>query len=157
MFRNEHAFDPWISQYSAQFSVPMWVIQTTIGKESSFDPKAFDGDARGLMQLEEPTARDLGLRGSVGDDQTHEGGLYEPQLSIQLGTKYLAQLAARYPGMTWDRIYSAYNVGHYAPGEDGTLPDQTNVDEWGAIADYFNPAWRDAVELTGGPTRPRTE
>lgn len=163
MYRNENAFDDVIAQWSNRYSVPVWVIKATIGKESAFDPTAYNptdpgSGSRGLMQIAEATARDLGLRGAIGDDTTRTGGLYEPGINVQLGTKYLSQLADRYPGESWDRIYSAYNVGHLEELDNGLLVDQDNVDAWGRVADYFNPGWRSSTGATdagGNPTTPR--
>lgn len=161
MFTNENTYDDVVTQWAARYQVPVWVIKTTIGKESGFDKRAFNDDdpgtgARGLMQILEGTARDLGLKGTVGDDNTRTAGLYEPALNVQLGTKYLRQLYDRYPGETWDRIYAAYNAGHIAELDNGALINQPNVDGWSSIADYFSPGWRGAGSTDAGadPTSP---
>lgn len=154
MFVNENAFDDVISNWSSHYAVPVWVIKTTIGKESGFDSGAFNPDdpsgSRGLMQIEETTARALGLRGTIGDDTTRTGGLYEPGINVQLGAKLLRQLLDRYPGEPWDAIYSAYNVGSLQRFDSGQYVDQANVNGWGTIADYFSPGWRSAVTAPGG-------
>jgi soluble lytic murein transglycosylase-like protein len=162
-FAHENDFDEWVDGWSDHYDVPAWVIKATIGTESSFRATAYDGSSRGLMQLELPTARGLGYQGPIGDDATHAGGLYEPETNIQLGTKYLAQLRDRYPGIDWDGIYSAYNLGHLSPHADGTYPNETNVNHWRANADYFNPGWRTLPDVgdggpdPGNPSTPRTE
>ena len=65
-------------------------------------------DARGLMQLLPGTAalvaRRNGLAWAGGDS------LYEPTTNIELGTRYLAQMAARYNGAPW-LASAAYNAG----------------------------------------------
>jgi len=147
MFNAESAFDPIVFANSAKYGVPPWVIKATIGKESSFNPKAYRaepaiGDAsRGLMQILLSTAKDLGLRGDPGDDVLKIGGLYEPALNIQLGTKLLAQLRSRYTSSPWDDIYAAYNAGSILRS-GGVLANEANVAGWRRLASYFNPSWQ---------------
>ncbi|WP_333680259.1 transglycosylase SLT domain-containing protein [Dyella sp.] len=65
-------------------------------------------DARGLMQLlpsaGAEVARRSGLPWNGGDS------LYDPATNIELGTRYLAQLAARFDGSPW-LASAAYNAG----------------------------------------------
>jgi soluble lytic murein transglycosylase len=65
-------------------------------------------DARGLMQLVPSTAvtvaRRNGLAWNGGDS------LYDPATNIELGTRYLSQLADRFDGSTW-LASAAYNAG----------------------------------------------
>lgn len=80
-----------------------------IRAESAWMTDARSGaDARGLMQLLPGTAslvaRRNGLAWSGGDS------LYEPTTNIILGTRYLAQMAARYNGAPW-LASAAYNAG----------------------------------------------
>lgn len=102
-------FDDEIRASSVRHRIPEAWIRATIATESNWDPRAFRaepqiGDAsRGLMQLLERTARGLGYRGDVD-------GLFDPETNIDLGTKLLAQLRARW-GDDVRRIYSAYNSG----------------------------------------------
>lgn len=102
-------YDLLIAEASQRYMVPFDWIKAFIGTESNFDPRAFRdepriGDSsRGLMQMLESTARDMGLKGSA--DQ-----LYDPAISIDLGAKYMRWLIDRY-GMIYEEIYSAYNSG----------------------------------------------
>jgi soluble lytic murein transglycosylase len=80
-----------------------------IRAESAWMTDARSGaDARGLMQLLPGTAalvaKRNGLSWSGGDS------LYEPTTNIVLGTRYLAQMAARYNGAPW-LASAAYNAG----------------------------------------------
>lgn len=65
-------------------------------------------DARGLMQLlpsaGAEVARRNGLPWNGGDS------LYDPAINIELGTRYLAQLAGRFDGSPW-LASAAYNAG----------------------------------------------
>ena len=160
MYAREHDFDDEIAEASSETGVPEWVIRTTIGTESSFNPAAFNGSdpgsgSRGLMQLELATARGLGYDGEPGNDATKSGGLYSPSENIRLGALLLAQLRDRYPAARWDQVYGAYNAGAIRRRTDGSLVNQSNVDRWGRIADYFNPTWR--VEGAGSLLPPGEE
>ncbi|SFW53541.1 transglycosylase SLT domain-containing protein [Luteibacter sp. UNCMF366Tsu5.1] len=80
-----------------------------IRAESAWMSDARSGaDARGLMQLLPGTAalvaKRNGLAWAGGDS------LYEPTTNIELGTRYLAQMAARYNGAPW-LASAAYNAG----------------------------------------------
>jgi len=77
--------------------------------ESAWMTDAQSGaDARGLMQLVPSTAatvaRRNGLAWNGGDS------LYDPAVNIELGTRYLSQLADRFDGSTW-LASAAYNAG----------------------------------------------
>jgi soluble lytic murein transglycosylase-like protein len=104
-------FDDFIYSAAARYDVPVPWIQTVIEAESSFNPRAFRAEPQindasyGLMQLLTSTARgDLGYTGS-------NDGLFDPETNINLGTRYLAQLRARW-GDDLRAVYSAYNSGN---------------------------------------------
>lgn len=150
MFTRENEFDDLVLSNANKYGVPAWVIKATIGRESSFNPKAYRAEpdltppdaSRGLMQLLGSTAQALGLHGDVGDDVLKVGGLYEPALNIQLGAKLLGQLHSRFSGEPWDNVYAAYNAGTIRRDPNGVLLNETNVEGWRKVGDYFNPTWR---------------
>jgi soluble lytic murein transglycosylase len=87
---------------------PAWAYGI-LRAESAWVSDARSGaDARGLMQLVPDTAalvaRRNGLPWAGGDS------LYDPAVNIALGTRYLAQVAARYNGAPW-LASAAYNAG----------------------------------------------
>jgi soluble lytic murein transglycosylase len=87
---------------------PTWAYGI-LRAESAWMTDARSGaDARGLMQLlpstAEHVARTNGLAWDGGDS------LYDPAVNIALGTRYLAQLAARFNGAPW-LASAAYNAG----------------------------------------------
>lgn len=102
-------YDLLIAEAATKYSVPFDWIKAFIGTESNFDPRAYRPEprisdaSRGLMQMLEATARDMGLTGSA--DQ-----LFTPAISIDLGVKYMRWLIDKY-GMVYEEIYSAYNSG----------------------------------------------
>ncbi|HUB91777.1 MAG TPA: transglycosylase SLT domain-containing protein [Dyella sp.] len=77
--------------------------------ESAWMSDAQSGaDARGLMQLLPSAAAEVARRSGLpwnGGDS-----LYDPAVNIELGTRYLAQLAARFDGSPW-LASAAYNAG----------------------------------------------
>ncbi|MFC5527391.1 transglycosylase SLT domain-containing protein [Rhodanobacter ginsengisoli] len=87
---------------------PAWAYGI-LRAESAWMSDAHSGaDARGLMQLLPDTgelvAKSNGLNWGGGDT------LYDPTVNIALGTRYLAQLAARFDGSPW-LASAAYNAG----------------------------------------------
>jgi len=92
--------------------------------ESAWASDAHSGaDARGLMQLLPATAAQVArayeLPWNGGDS------LYDPAVNVQLGTRYLAQMAQRFDGAPW-LASAAYNAGPIKVdqwlGQRGTLP-----------------------------------
>jgi soluble lytic murein transglycosylase len=87
---------------------PSWAYGI-LRQESAWVSDAQSGaDARGLMQLVPATgaevARKNGLTWGGGDS------LYDPVVNIVLGTRYLAQMAARFDDAPW-LASAAYNAG----------------------------------------------
>jgi soluble lytic murein transglycosylase-like protein len=156
MFKNEDTWTGAIAAAAAAAGVPVWVVKATIGKESSFNPKAIGPEksiiSRGLMQVTTDTARWLGYAGPVGDDVARTGGLYDAETSIRIGTHYLGYLARRFPAEPWDAIYAAYNSGAVRR-KDGVLVTKKGeslegvVTNWRKLASYFNPSWRAEVRV----------
>lgn len=94
---------------------PSWAY-AILRAESAWMPDARSGaDARGLMQLLPSTAALVAKRNGIawGGGDT----LFDPVTNIILGTRYLAQMAARFSGSIW-LASAAYNAG---PGK---------VDQW---------------------------
>jgi len=94
------------------------LIAALILQESSFDPAALSGaGARGLMQVIPATgrrvARELGVR-------YRRAALYDPETSLDFGTRYLRQMSDRYEGGV-ERVLAAYNAGPH------------RVDAWTAL------------------------
>lgn len=87
---------------------PMWAYGI-LRVESAWMYDARSGaDARGLMQLVPGTAAEVARRNGL----PWNGGesLYDPVVNIELGTRYLAQMADRFNGSLW-LASAAYNAG----------------------------------------------
>lgn len=102
---------------------PSWAYGI-LRQESAWMSDAQSGaDARGLMQLVPATGAEVARRNGL----PWGGGnsLYDPVVNIQLGTRYLAQMAARFNGAPW-LASAAYNAGAARVGQwldaRGTLP-----------------------------------
>jgi soluble lytic murein transglycosylase len=102
---------------------PAWAYGI-LRQESAWMSDAQSGaDARGLMQLLPSTGADVARRNGLpwgGGDS-----LYDPVVNIELGTRYLAQMAGRFNGAPW-LASAAYNAGAGRVGQwldaRGTLP-----------------------------------
>jgi Rod binding domain-containing protein len=102
-----------ISSASSKYGVPTSLINAVIGAESAGKNEAVSkAGAKGLMQLMDGTAKDLGVSNS-----------FDPKQNIEAGTKYLSQLLNKYDGNI-DLTLAAYNSG---PG---------NVDKYNGIPPF---------------------
>lgn len=87
---------------------PAWAYGI-LRSESAWVSDAHSGaDARGLMQLLPATAQKVASRSGL--PWTGGDSLYDPATNIALGTRYLAELAARFDGAPW-LASAAYNAG----------------------------------------------
>lgn len=101
-------FDDLITAAASRYNVPAVWVYGVIGAESDWNPDAYRSTSPrdtswGLMQLTLPTAQALGFTGDPNE-------LFDPETNIDLGTKLLGQLRARY-GDDVQAVYSAYNSG----------------------------------------------
>lgn len=98
-----------ITRAADEFDIDPYLIAALINAESGFDPgEVSSAGAVGLMQLLPSTAaelaREVGIEGEIDRRR-----LQEPGLNIELGTRHLADLLARY-GHTRTAV-AAYNAG----------------------------------------------
>lgn len=106
-------FDEIINNASETFGINKNIIKSVILAESSAKENALSSaNAKGLMQLMDSTAKDLGVSNP-----------WNPKQNIMGGTKYLSQLLRQYDG-DLKLALAAYNAG---PG---------NVDKHGGIPPF---------------------
>jgi soluble lytic murein transglycosylase len=94
---------------AAREGLPPALVAAVIRQESAFDARATSpAGAVGLMQLMPGTAAELARdpRPRLVD----EGALTDPELSLELGARYLAAMLDRFDG-SWTAALIAYNAG----------------------------------------------
>ena len=99
-----------IGEFSKTYNVDPYFVKGLIRQESLFEAEALSvAGARGLMQIMPATGKKL--YGSLKDQKPFdEKLLYEPDLNIKLGIKYLSQLNQRF-GNNGTHILISYNAG----------------------------------------------
>lgn len=108
-------YSEYVVKYAEEYNIDPYLVFAIIKAESSFKPEAKSGaNAYGLMQLVEPTAKEVCKELDVAYSQEI---LYNPEVNIKLGTKYFANLLKLYNGNI-NLAIAAYNAGI------------TNVNKW---------------------------
>lgn len=106
-----------IEKYAQEYNVDSFICYAIIKSESNFNEKAKSHkNAIGLMQIMESTAIETAKKMDI---KIEEEDLYNPELNIKIGIKYLSDLLTKYNNYKLAII--AYNAGI------------GNVDKW--IAD----------------------
>lgn len=96
-----------IERYARSYGVPLPLAHAVIRVESNYRPDARGSAGEvGLMQIKPATARMMGYSGSVK-------GLFDPEINIKYGMKYLAKAQELGGGTTCGTILK-YNAGHAA-------------------------------------------
>jgi soluble lytic murein transglycosylase len=94
---------------AALHDVPVDLVYAVIRQESAFNPKAVSPRrAFGLMQMIKPTARRLAEDTDLGRITSRR--LFDPEIAIDLGTRYLAELLKRFDGNVPAAV-AAYHAG----------------------------------------------
>ena len=116
----------WAAAWSKAYGVvlPVDLVLAVISVESGGNPNARLHEAngqwsRGLMQVQEPTAAQMGYRNA---------NLNDPDVGIEVGTKYLAWQVRRYQGNLRHAV-PAYNAGTMKKRSDGRYINQGYVDK----------------------------
>lgn len=100
-----------VASAAAQEQLPESFLYSIMRKESAFDPRVVSyADAIGLMQLLERTAK-LVARG-MGQSELARENLFQPEINVALGARYLKNLRSRYQGRFAPTI-AAYNAGEH--------------------------------------------
>ena len=104
-------YSEYVEKYSEEYGVDKNLVYAVIKAESNFNSDAKSGkDAIGLMQLIKSTAQEVtkkaGLQISNGE---MEEQLLNPDININIGTKYLSYLIDRYKNV--EIAATAYNAG----------------------------------------------
>ncbi len=121
-------FEKIIDNMASEFNVNKNLIKSVIYTESAGNDKAVSkAKAKGLMQLMDATAKDLGVNNS-----------FDPTENIYGGTKYLSQLLKKYDGDI-EKTLAAYNAG---PGNvekyEGVPPFEETKNYITRVLGYYN-------------------
>lgn len=99
-------YSEYVEKYSEKYEVEPELIYAMIKEESNFDKAANSSKAaKGLMQLVQSTAEEVGREIGIS-----EIDLNNPEINIEIGTKYISDLINRYDGNIALGI-TAYNAG----------------------------------------------
>jgi soluble lytic murein transglycosylase len=122
--RYPRQYSEYVSEYSAAYGVPEYVVYAVIKVESDFASNAEShAGAIGLMQLMPDTFDWVSMRLKRSSEQ---GMLYDPRTNIEYGTYMLSFLYMRYN--RWDTAFAAYNAGHSRVDQWLTDPEITDED-----------------------------
>ena len=107
-------YSEYVNKYSQKYEVDENLIYALIKAESNFDAEAISNkNAQGLMQLMPSTAEDIAKKGGI---ELTEENILEPDVNINLGTRYISTLLEKYECV--EVALAAYNAG------------SGNVDKW---------------------------
>lgn len=97
-----------IKRYASKYGLPAYLVASVINVESGYRVDArSQADAMGLMQLKLSTAKDM-ARGT--DIVVDESNIYDKDINIELGSKYIAYLLDMFDGNEINALAS-YNWG----------------------------------------------
>ena len=103
-------YEPIIAEASKKYNIPIPLIKAVITTESAGNVNAkSSAGAKGLMQLMDGTAKDLGVKNS-----------YDPQQNIFGGTKYLRQMLDTFGSL--ELALAGYNAGPGNVRKYGGIP-----------------------------------
>ncbi|MDD2926450.1 MAG: lytic transglycosylase domain-containing protein [Rhodoferax sp.] len=106
-----------LSAAAQSYGVDVDLLKAVVATESAFNPKAVSSKgAVGLMQVMPTTAQRYGVQSDRG--ATVSAKLADPDLNIQTGTRYLADLLKLFGGQT-ELALAAYNAGEGAVARAG--------------------------------------
>ena len=141
----KNPYDPYIQKAAETYNLDPFLLKSLIKQESAFNsgatgPKTKYGTAKGLTQMIDATAKDMGVTDP-----------YDPAQSILGGAKYLKKMMDRYKGNTLLAL-AAYNAG---PGNvdkhNGIPPFKETIDYTAKIAKHYQEyTGRDISGTTGG-------
>ena len=99
-------YSEYVEKYSEEYDVDKYLIYSIIKSESNFNENAHSSkSAIGLMQLMKNTGDEIGKK--IGIENVD---LYNEEMNIMIGTKYISDLIEKYDGNI-NLAIIAYNAG----------------------------------------------
>jgi soluble lytic murein transglycosylase len=119
-----------IVRYSGERGLDPYLVAALIRQESTFNPRVkSQAGARGLMQILPSTGRLLARQERVRYDISD---LYDPEINIRYGTRYLKDVLGSFGGRV-DYALASYNAGPHRvrrwTGMDLTIPSEVFIEE----------------------------
>ena len=104
-------YEEYVQKYAKEYNVDENLVYALIKAESNFNSNAKSSkDAIGLMQLMESTAQDVCKKTDLQiSNEDLKEKLLEPEININIGTKYLSILIQKYGNV--EIAITAYNAG----------------------------------------------
>ncbi len=103
------AYAPWVGPESEKHLVPAEFVWSIMKAESYFQPDVVSPvGARGLMQIMPNTGRQVARL--AGEENFDVDQLFDPQVNIRLGVRYLSRLSRLFQG-SLPLMAAAYNAG----------------------------------------------
>ena len=100
-------YSEYVTKYSQEYNVDKNLIYALIKAESNFQADAISNkNALGLMQLMPSTAEEVAYKNAI---ELTEDNILEPEININIGTKYIATLLEKYECV--EVAIAAYNAG----------------------------------------------
>jgi len=100
-------YSEYVTKYSQEYNVDENLIYALIKAESNFQVDAISNkNALGLMQLMPSTAEEVANKNGI---QLTEENILEPDVNINIGTKYISTLLEKYECV--EIALAAYNAG----------------------------------------------
>lgn len=102
-------YSEYVYKYAEEYEVDPILVFAIIKAESNFNPNVVSSsNAIGLMQLMDATAEEIASKLDI--TFMKKASLYNPELNIQLGTKYFSNLMKQYED-NYLLALTAYNAG----------------------------------------------
>ncbi len=107
---DQTGYDSLIEKISQKYKIDPDLIKSVVMTESGGDPKAVShAGAKGLMQLTDTTAAEMGVE-----------DVFDPEQNIEGGTKYIRQMIDRFGNI--EDALAAYNAGPSRVEKYGGIP-----------------------------------
>lgn len=104
------AYNEFVTKYAAEYNVDPLLVFAVIKAESNFNESVVSSrNAKGVMQIMDTTAEEV-AENIMSDKNFESNMLFDAEINIKIGTKYLSELLQKYEGNYYVAV-AAYNAG----------------------------------------------